>query len=391
MLYNNQNNVFEFDHQSTPTFYDKQENEDITSLFNKKIKTELTYYDLFKNEEINIIESRKFTFKKNNSYILPLNWVKKQKTESFYSRKHYEITYNNLDKDKWTGSYKTFIENQIKNNNNVLPNDLNNFSYWTKEINYYNIPYVIQNNQTELGEEKLLRTQEGALDYNDFLTVDLSIADEKNQPDNFLNNIYFYQGTKKIIEIENIQNFNEEKYENLIDKNILTKKQNIIKEGALNIVKNEIYNYISEHVSKENIGIKESITVDAFDDEGGEKKFFILLIQVTMRKIHNIKNNINLLINDNSHKNNLNNLSTEFSKFFTTKELTPYISSEIIKKLASNIIPDESYIKLSYEYNDLEHTNEINGDVNTYIKSKIYLLSRYTNNNPERKKMIFLV
>ncbi|MCU9934157.1 hypothetical protein NW739_03165 [Mycoplasmopsis felis] len=161
---------------------------------------------------------------------------------------------------------------------------MNNFSYWTKEINYYNIPYVIQNNQTELGEEKLLRTQEGALDYNDFLTVDLSIADEKNQPDNFLNNIYFYQGTKKIIEIENIQNFNEEKYENLIDKNILTKKQNIIKEGALNIVKNEIYNYISEQVSKENIGIRQSITVDAFDDEGGEKKFFILLIQVTMRE-----------------------------------------------------------------------------------------------------------
>ncbi|WP_322909048.1 ABC transporter permease [Mycoplasmopsis felis] len=385
--YNNQNNVFEFDHQSTPTFYDKQENEDITSLFNKKIKTELTYYDLFKNEEINIIESRKFTFKKNNSYILPLNWVKKQKTESFYSRKHYEITYNNLDKDKWTGSYKTFIENQIKNNNNVLPNDLNNFSYWTKEINYYNIPYVIQNNQTELGEEKLLRTQEGALDYNDFLTVDLSIADEKNQPDNFLNNIYFYQGTKKIIEIENIQNFNEEKYENLIDKNILTKKQNIIKEGALNIVKNEIYNYISEQVSKENIGIRQSITVDAFDDEGGEKKVFHFInTGNNERKIHNIKNNINLLINDNSHKNNLNNLSTEFSKFFTTKELTPYISSEIIKKLASNIIPDESYIKLSYEYNDLEHTNEINGDVNTYIKSKIYLLSRYTNNNPERKK-----
>ncbi|MCU9934156.1 hypothetical protein NWE61_03160 [Mycoplasmopsis felis] len=81
--YNNQNNVFEFDHQSTPTFYDKQENEDITSLFNKKIKTELTYYDLFKNEEINIIESRKFTFKKNNSYILPLNWSKNKKPNLF--------------------------------------------------------------------------------------------------------------------------------------------------------------------------------------------------------------------------------------------------------------------------------------------------------------------
>ncbi|WAM09295.1 hypothetical protein ONA24_04350 [Mycoplasmopsis cynos] len=98
--------------------------------------------------------------------------------------------------------------------------------------------------------------------------------------------------------------FNEEEYKRISNKSIAADTFIKIRNGALAITKQDIYKYVlDKKISKQNIGIRQSITIDSFDDNDGKKVYHFVNLGDKERKISGIQNNINNLVNEN--KNNI--------------------------------------------------------------------------------------
>ncbi|QCZ36892.1 ABC transporter permease [Mycoplasma nasistruthionis] len=203
---------------------------------------------------------------------------------------------------------------------------------------------------------------------------------------------------KTIAEIEGLsQPVANSDYLKLTNKNIKEEFLNKIKDGAADVVKKSIYEYIIKSkdqnglgISPKNVGIKQTITVDAFDSDSNEKfVFHFVNVGDSERKINGIENNINKLVNEEINEIdgnlNINSVSKNLGDFFRTKQLEPYVSKVILDNVAINISPDTNYIKLDYEYVDIENTDfEKNKTTWTY-GAKIYKLSHWIVNKPQNE------
>ncbi|UWV93512.1 hypothetical protein NW062_06290 [Mycoplasmopsis cynos] len=131
--------------------------------------------------------------------------------------------------------------------------------------------------------------------------------------------------------------FNEEEYKRISNKSIAADTFIKIRNGALAITKQDIYKYVlDKKISKQNIGIRQSITIDSFDDNDGKKVYHFVNLGDKERKISGIQNNINNLVNENKN-NSLNRKTQNIADFFKTKEIDPYISTVILNNAIANI------------------------------------------------------
>ncbi|WLP85545.1 FtsX-like permease family protein [Mycoplasma seminis] len=207
---------------------------------------------------------------------------------------------------------------------------------------------------------------------------------------------YSYEKPRTIAEMENIKSpadLTQSVYKNLIDKNILVNTFSIIKNGALNIVKKNIYESVKNFkytvdgkeytIGADNIGIKEQLTIDSFDANTNEKNVFQFVnIGNSDNEINGIANNINKLINEAKKSTNLRETSLEIDNFFRTKQLDYYVSKVILVNAIENITPDPNYIKSDYQYNTMMLKNYNSGNlIPTMVKGqKIYKLANFVEN-----------
>ncbi|MHA3839066.1 ABC transporter permease [Mycoplasma sp. HF14] len=193
---------------------------------------------------------------------------------------------------------------------------------------------------------------------------------------------YRYESPRTIAFIEGIkkEDLTENAYKRIINKNILNETINEIKTGALLIVKQNIYNKVKEEVGANNIGIKQQLTIDSFDEKTQEKNVFQLInVGNNEEMINGIKNSINKLINEKDNPTGLNSMALEIDNFFRTKQLDYYVSSEIVVRSSFNYTPAPEYIKSDYSYDTFVrfNYNVANNPSSRINGKKIYKLAHY--------------
>ncbi|WAM09296.1 hypothetical protein ONA24_04355 [Mycoplasmopsis cynos] len=134
----------------------------------------------------------------NKDYNIPKEWAYNRKKTISYERKHYKTTYVNEYKKRWSGSFKTFMDNLISlSKDKKIPKEFSDFSYWEKNIKTELIPFV--GNEISSEEDKNIIT------FDEVNNEKLSFRPLNDQPKKIDYNAYKFDGTKTIAEIENIK------------------------------------------------------------------------------------------------------------------------------------------------------------------------------------------
>ncbi|MBN4084070.1 ABC transporter permease [Mycoplasma sp. CSL10166] len=381
----NSDYVYMIDDSISPQLYNKPANENDYDSTN--LKQNINYADLFGIDSVNYFIKEKITFKKGQEYVIPLEWAVKLTKKTFYNRKLYETTFVEGSADKWSGAYKSYVESLIIENGGQLPLDFSKFSYWNKEILVYTSNYYNDNGQVKLSDKMtLLSEQYPNISYDEINTKNITLSEPSLQPQNFkfslFNKDFSNYGSlreyKTILQIEKIPTLNNDIYTKLTDKDVAKNAIQKIKDGALEIVKKEIYNFAEKKVTSQNIGIRESITIDSFNDNEGKKVYHFVNLGDSNRTIDGIQNNNDLLVNEQSKPTPINNISEDIAKYFRSKEIPPYVASVIIKQSFDNILPHNEYISPDFSFDNVVFVNKLNNEVNV-VKQKVYKLAFYRN------------
>ncbi|EIE42262.1 ABC transporter permease protein [Mycoplasmopsis canis UFG1] len=379
----NNNFVYKVDKNITPKLITIDENDKASNFSVKRLNNNFSYNDLFQDRNIEVVSESKFIFEAKEKYNIPLNWAFKKNRITHYERKLYETTYTGDTKDKWTGSYKTFMENLITEFGEI-PNEYAKFSFWEKSVTTETIPFVEKNGSIVLSNDYKSTEDKNIITLDEMNFIKLKVMDQSEQPsgidfDKFKFNEDKYQ---TIAEIEGYKEIDQNLYNSLSNKSIANDTLIKIRNGALTITKLDIYKYIEKKVSNKNIGIRQSITIDSFVDNEGKKVYHLVNTGDEKESISGIINNINKLINSSKYPS-LNKSSQNIADYFRTKEVDPYIANVIISQASVNILPFPEYIKPDFNFDEVIYTNELNNDVSVQNRVKVYKLAHFINNPTE--------
>ncbi|QKT05733.1 ABC transporter permease [Mycoplasma sp. OR1901] len=379
--------AYVIDETLTPKLYDMPEEEN--SYNSTPLKHNVEYSSVFGDEEKEYFTKEKMTFQKGQEYIIPLEWAVKLTRKTFYNRKLYQTTFVDENIDKWSGAYKSYVESLMFENNGQLPDEFKQFSYWNKEILLYSSNYYNDNGEVKLSDKAtLVSEQYPNISYDEMNTKNITLSNTTLQPKNFKFSLFGndFRGFgssreyKTILQIEHIPTLNNDIYASLTDKDLAKNSIKKIKDGALDIVKKEIYNFAERKVTAQNIGIRESITVDSFNDNEGKKVYHFVNLGDSNRTIDGVQNNNNLLVNEKKHPTQINDISEDIAKYFRTKEISPYVTNQIINQSFSNVLPHNDYISPDFSFDNVVFVDKFNNEVKV-VKQKVYKLAHYRNDN----------
>ncbi|MEE3928257.1 FtsX-like permease family protein [Mycoplasmopsis ciconiae] len=317
---------------------------------------------------------------------IPKSWVSLKRNEKEYERFNYKITYDDKNKDKWTGSYKIYIENLIRENGEI-PANIKDFSFWRiKSANYL----TIYDDQGQKIKEELKDSVYSPLIEEDLKTKVNIFAKEKQIPA-FDYDYYKMDEPQTIEQISGLSLSNledEDKRKEANDKilNIYNNSRlkddvfNEIKINSLKISKQLIIDQVKKLIGPENIGYRKSITVDSFDQNSSKRNVFNFVDTGNEENIVNgVEINVGRLFNyDQEYTKNPLYLNFEdYNKFFRTKQLPPKILEEIIKEVSFNFTTDSKILELDIRYGLVNIKDPSVNSVNVFKNAKILLLSDY--------------
>ncbi|QSF13503.1 ABC transporter permease [Mycoplasma sp. Mirounga ES2805-ORL] len=305
--------------------------------------------DSFNNKEI-----QNFVFKKNTKYSLPKEWLAKYVKINNFLRWNYTTSFVGEYKNKWSGSYKVFMETLGDLNSNErseLWDKLDSFSYWRRRIETTITPYSTHSNAENYHHTVILKLSSD-FDYSEIKKIKLNSA-ELNIIDQSIREIE--QNTKN--KNNKINYFSSTKYEDeeilklLNNEEILTERYKIIKDNAFAITKEEIIHSIKDWVNgDDNIGLRQTLTIDSVDDKNNSQSTFHFINTGDSNFIiDGIQMNVGKLFNEQSDKSKLNSFLKEESNsqngVFHSDQIPSYFAAKIIQSITRNLYPDPNYIK----------------------------------------------
>lgn len=390
--YNDSNFIFKLDNTKSPILISINGNESISNFYEKEIKLNIPYSDIFKESSVDHDSIEKYTLRKNIDFSLPVQWAVKKENLVYWQRKHYTTTYDTPEnKRRWNGTYATFMEGIEKENNGSLPLYFSDFSYWSKRTLSYNIKF---HDDGSVNNQKILKSENNnIISFEETQKNKLTLADMSEQPLNpniaeFNYNSYILSESKTIAEIDNLSaraqdsNFNINNwYKDIINVQNVDERVKIIKDGALNITKKSIYDYLVQKVSEANIGKRKTITVDSVNNLGEKSVFHFINTGDKDNKVDGIKLNVDKLINEATNKTDLNEISVALDNYFMTKELPPFIAKEIISNTRDNVNPVNEYILADFDFYDVKIIDPSNNEVSILHNAKVYKLANYIGKN----------
>ncbi|WP_426461278.1 ABC transporter permease [Mycoplasma hafezii] len=362
--------------------------------YDLKLSAAFKYDDIFTSNEITASLPEKFSFNAGTKYNIPTEWTAIQEDYSFYARKNYRITYDGFHKKDWTGTYSSFIESLI--NTNDFSSDLKDFSLWTKASKTF-LKEFNKRGEIQPGKEIVEFETNNAVSYDEANTSKLVLAPESYQliSEETLNNdsfvkiskgdlnyttsildFYKLNEPKSIAQIEtNDSSLTIKEYKDITNKLIKNERFDYIKNGAVTITKQNIYNKIASKVGGENIGIRQTITIDSFNNDekyvfhlvnNGDERNAIIGIPINVDKLVSNDNKLHLEENDSINKD-----------LFKSKQIPPFIAVTIIQYAKENISPDPDYIDLDIAYENVIFHNKNTGEKELIKTKKVYKLSKY--------------
>ncbi|EFF41341.1 ABC transporter permease [Mycoplasmopsis alligatoris] len=372
---NESNTIFKFDSSKTPSLLNAKL--DLKNQATATLKNEVKLSDLSKEKVGQSIDNL-YTFVKNKEYNLPKNYIAKEEILTSYQRWNYTSSYKNELKEKWSGSYKTFMDFLISSNENKIPSEINDFSHWNIEISTY------QTNHDDKGNElknNLMNVRSNILSFEDVTKTKLYF-DALYQPKHVDSKLYKYDGFKTIFEIEKLSKINDAILQDINDNELKEKRYLIIKNGALKITKESITNKVIEKVGRENLGLRKTITIDAVDAITNKKQVFHFInVGDSKNRIDGIDLNVGKLYNEQKNPTALNGFTDINNSYFKTKELPIYVGYVLIKNAPFNLTPNPDLTLLDYSYESVKFINPISKEVEIKNGAKVYKLTNFLNDN----------
>ncbi|MEA4115359.1 ABC transporter permease [Mycoplasma sp. 744] len=419
--------------------YKKIENKDLSNIlmiapfdnFDSSTKFRKEFFAKLLIDENNNYVNSDLTYKfiTNENYGLDQNWIINLRSKNNFLRTNYYISYvdkllsslpkrivkedNSIEivdekiyaKDLWTGSYKTFIENLGSSeitNRNLIWDDIEIFSYWTKKRTETGFKYIYENNQWKLQNKPIFERETIAqlnpnFDFLDLNFVKLFTNDKRTLPiTNENRNKYFIEqiNSMNIKEIEkynnpylkdDLLNNDIEFYNSISQQNVKDKKFEIIQNNSLKFTRNSIVDKIEKLVGKDNIGLRRTITVDAVDNDGAKNVYHFINAGDDKREIEGIELNVGKLYNELFNSTALNNFPTHLN-IFNTFQVPPIVAAKLILEIQQNQYVNKNYIETVIDYVNIYDNNIYTGEISNLTNKKIVWLNKYQQNQNQIKK-----
>ncbi|AXE60513.1 ABC transporter permease [[Mycoplasma] phocae] len=333
---NNGRYIFNKDKQSTSDLKleanFKTENKKIDP--NDKIQKTFTLNNYLKTHKIASKSFKTVELAANKTYKIPNDWVRKSEINTFYNWFRYTLNWDEIEDENnsnWKGSYLKFIST-LKQNDLKKYRDIGYFSYWNKTIE---TKYQIGNQSPKTIVQTI------PIEYEDltqpFVYAWTGGSFNKFIPDKKANTNSTVYSNIKQIEFQKFgsdQDISNEEFNSIINSEKLKDQQEFVRDSATNFAKTSIINDIRKKVGPENIGIRQSLTVESVEDRTTRKNVFHFVNTGDKdNKILGIKQNVGKLYDETLNPSLL-------SKSIETKNIESFIlkpdpNSKVIQKIPS--------------------------------------------------------
>ncbi|WP_369021588.1 FtsX-like permease family protein [Mycoplasmopsis synoviae] len=351
-------------------------------IFNAALKDTFTF-NLLSSKRLDFKNPTSIIFRKATSYKVPNVIAAQRENIEYFERKHYTTTYDKDNADKWLGSYKIVIDNLKDQNNGEIPKEFSDFSYWYKNVSVYFIRYDNNGRLDEQNKEKVL-------DFNSFVSLDevkntkLSIGPLDDQyPNTFFYN-YLLKEPQTIEQIEKFSNITIQQYNNLINPDILSNTFNYIKNQAKKVTQNSIVKYVENKFGKDNLGLRQTVTVESVDNSGNKSVFNFINLGNANNEINGVKLNVDKPFYESQDSTALSTLNNQdLASYFKTRELDPYVVQTLLLNAKHNFSSDRDYIIPEFDYWNVTYTKNTSNTVENLSNVKIYKLANFIGDNPK--------
>ncbi|AZG68660.1 ABC transporter permease [Mycoplasma struthionis] len=325
---------------------------DTTLNIRDKIKTNFSLNKYLQNNRIERDIDTFTSLKSATTYKIPEDWIRKTETEVYFNWYRQILNWNNeLDEDNsnWKGSYLKFISD-FKETNPDEYNKLLYLSYWNKTIV---TKYSIGDYAKETLEQTVPITKEdtltvfkepweGGKENPKIKVFHLNLEHQK------LNNI-------KQVEFKEFGSnpISDREFLKISNVNQLKTAQDFISKSATNFARSSIINSLKKEVGEENLGLRQTITVETVNEETGKKNVYHFVnVGNEKNTVLDIKQNVDKLYNETLNPGYLNSSITNenVDKFV----LKPDPNDKYIRKIPS------VYTKDLIEYTLKQFTPDIN-------------------------------
>ncbi|MGC7164977.1 ABC transporter permease [Metamycoplasma hominis] len=361
-------NHYEFD----ASLYNKNsdlkiENSDFTSQKSKFINEDFNISRTFKLQNFlsnKSIEKDVNEFTKlaaNKIYQIPNEWIKSTEVLTTYNWYRFALNWNEKSDEyssNWKGSYFKYIAKLKESDPNVYKN-IQYFSYWNKTIKT-----IYKLNSSSLKQEKtttlpieqkdLLQTFKnswnGGFNNSKIPAIKENISKEHRW--NIQQIEYSKSGDKLIT---------EDQFKAISDPNNLKKYQEFIRKGSVSYARNALVNEIKNNVGEENLGIRQTLTVESVDEKTTKKNVFHFVNAGDgSQKIYGVKNNVGKLYNETLNPTLLNSSVSDknVNEFILKpdpndpmiKKIPPVYTKQIIKYIFEQWTPSINYFNADIRF-----------------------------------------
>ncbi|MBN0970606.1 FtsX-like permease family protein [Mycoplasma phocoeninasale] len=302
---------------------------------NDKIQKTFNLANYLKNHELSSKSFKRIPLAANKTYRIPDSWIRKTETKVFYNWYRYVLNWDEIEDENssnWKGSYLKFIS-ELKQKDPRKYREIGYFSYWNKTIE---TRYQIGNQKSKVITQVVPIEREDLA--KSFAKSWSGGKENKFIPNEKANNEHTIYSNIKQIEFKlfgstpNNEDVSDEDFNAIINSDKFKEQQEFVRDSATNFAKTSIINDIRRQVGSENLGIRQSLTVESIEDKTTKKNVFHFInTGDNENRLLGIKQNVGKLFNETLNPSLLSK-SVE-SQNIDSFILKPELNSKVIKKI----------------------------------------------------------
>ncbi|TNK90550.1 hypothetical protein C4M96_04705, partial [Mycoplasmopsis pullorum] len=112
---------------------------------------------------------------------------------------------------------------------------------------------------------------------------------------------------------------------------ILSNTFNYIKNQAKKVTQNSIVKYVEKKFGKDNLGLRQTVTVESVDNSGNKYVFNFINLGNANNEINGVKLNVDKPFYESQDSTALSTLNNQdLASYFKTRELDPYVVQTLL-------------------------------------------------------------
>ncbi|RMA79072.1 ABC-type antimicrobial peptide transport system permease subunit [Metamycoplasma subdolum] len=314
----------------------------------------------------NVVSSNSITFQElelNKEYKIPENWVKKDEVFTTYDWYRYRLNWNEKEDENysnWKGLNLKFII-QFKKKYPEEYKKIKYFSYWTKS---QTSTFTVGSKEPFVKKENLPFTRED-------LDVIFEEGWDGGEVDPVNPSAPFTKPTSPLHSVRQIELpgtlahsiVTDEEFDRITNSKNLQNKQFFIRDNATKYAKNVIINELIKEVGEENLGIRQTMTVETVNDKTASKNVFHFINTGDIDyRIRGVKQNVGKLYDEQFSPSRLNeSITNENVEKFLLKpnpaspyiqKIPPIYTKNILDLIFKGYTPDYEFFAPDTRFED---------------------------------------